>query len=411
MENTYAYGYRCRKVKFIAVHFDLKTLLVCLFFADLFTVLLVLAYHSRYPRDGTSRLFIVAKLLQLVILILLLLEDSTPFKFLRLILALGCLAGATAEMLALLKLLGASTDRVMRRYYTLAGCSGAGLLVIEMLFPLRVQPIVIVWTSLSIVGLMAYPVYILCVKLKETPLQKIMGLLYSLVMLSLLGRAVEPFLGTEAADTAASGLLQAFFYIAVYLLLFLWTAGFMLLSRERIYAELERVSTYDELTRILNRRAFVQRAGPLLAAAANEASPFSFLLLDVDHFKSINDTYGHDTGDKVLRDFAGKIEGQLANGDLFGRFGGEEFAVFLHRADEAASDEIAERLRLSVLDTVVEGLPMPYTISIGVITVTSAEMVPLNTLYKLSDNALYEAKQQGRNCVSRSRLTRTLPLP
>lgn len=54
---------------------------------------------------------------------------------------------------------------------------------------------------------------------------------------------------------------------------------------------------------------------------------------------------------------------------------------------------------------------MPYTISIGVITVTSAEMVPLNTLYKLSDNALYEAKQQGRNCVSRSRLTRTLPLP
>lgn len=110
--------------------------------------------------------------------------------------------------------------------------------------------------------------------------------------------------------------------------MFLWTAGFMLLSRERIYAELERVSTYDELTGILNRRAFVQRAGPLLDTAAKEATPFSFLLLDVDHFKSINDTYGHDTGDKVLRDFASKIEGQLANGDLFGRFGARNSPYF-----------------------------------------------------------------------------------
>jgi diguanylate cyclase (GGDEF)-like protein len=126
------------------------------------------------------------------------------------------------------------------------------------------------------------------------------------------------------------------------------------------------------------------------------------MLLDVDHFKQVNDTYGHDTGDKVLRDFARRIEGQLGNGDLFGRFGGEEFAVLLHRSDEEASDETAERLRRSVLDATIEGMSLPYTVSIGLITIVSGERVPLNTLYKLSDTALYQAKQRGRNCVVRS---------
>lgn len=103
--------------------------------------------------------------------------------------------------------------------------------------------------------------------------------------------------------------------------MFLGTAGFMLLSREQSYAELERVTTYDELTGVLNRRAFVLRAQPLIAAAAKEKMPFSFMLLDVDHFKQVNDTYGHDTGDRVLQDFARRIEHQLGSGDLFGRFG------------------------------------------------------------------------------------------
>jgi diguanylate cyclase (GGDEF)-like protein len=122
----------------------------------------------------------------------------------------------------------------------------------------------------------------------------------------------------------------------------------------------------------------------------------------VDHFKSVNDTYGHDTGDKVLRDFASKIEQQLRGGDLFGRFGGEEFAVLLHRADEKTSDEIAERLRTAVLGATINGAPLDYSVSIGIITVHSSERISLNALYKLSDMALYQAKKKGRNCVVRS---------
>ena len=383
----------------MAANLDLKTLLACLFFGNFFTVLLILAYRSRYPKDGTSQLFLTAKIIQLVILILLVLREYYELAFALPCIILLNLAGGTAEIFALLKLVGAYTERVKRVYYGLAGGAAICLLVLYSLKP-EVEQLV---ASAALAGalLIIYPAYILAWKINKTPLQEIMGLLYGLVILALLCRA-GGLVRLPLRDSPLADWIQVFFYIGIYLLMFLGTAGFMLLSREQSYAELERVATYDELTGILNRRAFVLRARPLIAAAAKEVTPFSFMLLDVDHFKQVNDTYGHDTGDKVLRDFARRIEGQLGNGDLFGRFGGEEFAVLLHRSDEEASDETAERLRRSVLDATIEGMSLPYTVSIGLITIVSGERVPLNTLYKLSDTALYQAKQRGRNCVVRS---------
>lgn len=383
----------------MAASLDFKTLLACLFFGNFFTVMLTLAYRSRYPKDGTSLLFLTAKILQLVIMILLLLREYREFKVVLPCIILLNLAGGTAEIFALLKILEVYSERIKRIYYTLTGCTALGLLLLYLLSP--DEPRLIASASLAGALLLGYPAYILCWKVKKTPLQEIMGLLYGIVILSMLCNASRlVYLPPEGSPIGEW--LQVFFYIGIYLLMFLGTAGFMLLSREQSYAELERAATYDELTGILNRRAFVLRARPLIAAAAKEMAPFSFLLLDVDHFKQVNDTYGHDTGDKVLRDFARRIERQLGNGDLFGRFGGEEFAVLLHRSDEEASEEVAERLRRSVLDATIDGIMLSYTVSIGLITIVSGERVPLNTLYKLSDTALYQAKQRGRNCVVRS---------
>ncbi|MBW4084726.1 GGDEF domain-containing protein [Paenibacillus sp. S150] len=387
----------------IAVHLDLKTLLVCLFFGNFFTVLLVIAYRSRYPKDGTSGLFVLAKLLQLALLLLFMNEGNLGLRVtlpLNVLLAVGA---GTAEAFSLLKLLGAYSGRVRTYYFLLAGLSAVCLLSIYLLFPDK--PLHIASAALAGVLFLIYPAYILGMKFKITPLQELMGFLYGIVILTMLGRAALIFYTPVTGGSSAPAFLQILYYTGIYLLMFLGTAGFMLLSREQSYAELERAATYDELTGILNRGAFVQRARSMIAASSKEKIPFSFLLVDIDHFKNVNDTYGHDTGDRVLRDFAGKIEGQLGNGDLFGRFGGEEFAVLLHRSDEEASGVTAEQLRLSVLDAIIDGVPMPYTVSIGVITIPSGERVPLNTLYRLSDAALYQAKQQGRNRVVRSRET------
>lgn len=144
------------------------------------------------------------------------------------------------------------------------------------------------------------------------------------------------------------------------------------------------MSSIDGLTNIFNRRAFI--------------------LIDLDNFKLVNDTYGHSTGDLVLKDFSSKIGGQLRSNDLFGRFGGEEFAIMLPGSDTKTSDEVAERLRKTIEESsTIENIK--YTISLGIITLIPNENTYIDLLYKLSDNvSLYEAKQKGRNRVVRTSL-------
>ncbi|MEK3749536.1 GGDEF domain-containing protein [Paenibacillus sp. FSL E2-8871] len=387
-------------MNFTYMHLDLQTLLMCLFLWQSFTVLLIVVYRLRYAQEQTSSLFITAKYLQLAALILLLLKDFMDSPLSLPIIALLALAGGTLESLALLMLLRVFGSKVERYYSILFGVS---ILVVVLMYLLMPEdPLVIPVACLAGVLIIAYPAYILCLKVMETSLQIIMGLLYCIVILSLAGRALEPLYSVLGIDTQVSQFLYVFFYLGIYLYMFLGTAGIMLLYREDSFAEMERVATYDELTGILNRRSFVLRARPLIAASAMKKLPYSFLLLDVDHFKSINDNYGHNTGDQVLTDLASKIEQQLGHGDLIGRFGGEEFAVLLHRADEKSSDVIAEGMRTAVIGSMIHGVPLHYTISIGVITIESGERFSLNNLYKLCDNALYQAKKKGRNCVVRS---------
>lgn len=273
--------------------------------------MLTLAYRSRYPKDGTSLLFLTAKILQLVIMILLLLREYREFRVVLPCIMLLNLAGGTAEIFALLKILEAYSERIKRIYYTLTGCAALALLLLYLLSP--DVPRLIAAASLAGALLLIYPAYMLCWKVKKTPLQEIMGLLYGIVILSMLcnaSRLVYP----QPEGSPIGEWMQVFFYIGIYLLMFLGTAGFMLLSREQSYAELERAATYDELTGILNRRAFVLRARPLIAAAAKEMAPFSFLLLDVDHFKQVNDTYGHDTGTRCCATLPAELSASLATG-------------------------------------------------------------------------------------------------
>lgn len=136
--------------------------------------------------------------------------------------------------------------------------------------------------------------------------------------------------------------------------------------------------------------------------AARKREYCSMLLLDLDHFKIVNDTYGHDKGDVVLQDFALTIESRLGIGDLFGRVGGEEFAIMLYGQDVENSSRKAEELRQAVKEASGDSLAGGYTVSIGMITVLPDQQTALNNLYKLSDRALYQAKQDGRDRVVRA---------
>jgi len=168
-------------------------------------------------------------------------------------------------------------------------------------------------------------------------------------------------------------------------------------------AQLRELATTDGLTGLYNRRYFLELSTRELALSQRANRPTSLLMLDADRFKSINDTYGHDVGDIVLKTIAKVCRAKLRDVDIFGRMGGEEFAVFLPETNKEGAIYAAERLRRALAETpvVFAGGILSFTMSIGVATATD-QTLDVESLLKQADIVLYAAKQKGRNRVESS---------
>jgi len=169
--------------------------------------------------------------------------------------------------------------------------------------------------------------------------------------------------------------------------------------RREMEEVLRQLATRDALTGAGNRRQFLELAERELQRVRRYARPVTLLMLDIDHFKRINDTHGHPAGDEVLRALVACVGSSLRSTDVLGRMGGEEFAVLLPETGEESARQIAERIRSDVEHLVVRHhtLEMRLTISIGLAITRGA--LTLDELLKLADDALYEAKRTGRNRV------------
>ena len=167
---------------------------------------------------------------------------------------------------------------------------------------------------------------------------------------------------------------------------------------DELNMRLEELATTDPLTGLRNRRAFDAHMAQQLAIVQRRGTPLSLLMLDVDHFKRVNDTLGHDGGDRVLQAIAGHLKACARTVDVVARVGGEEFAVILPSTGEAGAHEVGERMRQAV-----ENGPwdeMPVTISVGTATLVEGE--DAERIYGRADAALYAAKQAGRNRVQQA---------
>jgi two-component system cell cycle response regulator len=188
------------------------------------------------------------------------------------------------------------------------------------------------------------------------------------------------------------------------------------LSSAWLLEEVGRLAVTDSLTGLANRRALEREATRFTARAVRRGEPLSLVMLDVDHFKALNDTFGHQTGDEVLREVALTLQRAARSEDIVARYGGEEFAVLMPGCDEDEAAAAAERLRRAVQD---DGSSPPVTISGGVATYTpggDGTPLDLHDLLRGADLALYVSKRGGRNRVSLARdltpdLLEALPQP
>ncbi len=168
--------------------------------------------------------------------------------------------------------------------------------------------------------------------------------------------------------------------------------------RAQLYEQMEKMATTDGLTGLLNHRTFQGRFEEALAAARRYGRKCSVMLTDIDHFKSVNDTYGHPMGDQVLKGVARIIREKARDTDLVARYGGEEFAIIMPECDSRAALAIAERIREAVMAEVfqTDQGPLKVTLSLGIATFPDASQ-DKQALVDLSDQCLYFAKRHGRN--------------
>lgn len=224
-----------------------------------------------------------------------------------------------------------------------------------------------------------------------------------LILLVLLLRAVAALSGmadfAQPQNHISPHWVQVITFIAVMTSALLGSVGFLLMIKERTDREIMHLAMTDSLTGVPNRRALIEQAERVLAGRSG--LPMSLLMIDVDHFKRINDTYGHPLGDEVLRQATALMGKRLRAGDVLGRYGGEEFCVIAPYTDAGGAQVLAESLReiLATTPLQTEEGEIAITISIGYTCCTTAGAHEPKELLAQADAALYQAKQAGRNRV------------
>ncbi|MBU1816548.1 MAG: GGDEF domain-containing protein, partial [Gammaproteobacteria bacterium] len=206
-------------------------------------------------------------------------------------------------------------------------------------------------------------------------------------------------LPANASGQMDVNLVSQFVVLEAILAVVLLGFGALILANEFITSELRHLAEVDPLTNVFNRRAFLTLLDKAISSAERTQTAVPVLVMDLDHFKKVNDTWGHRAGDDVLRHFVVLANRCLRNEDVLGRLGGEEFAIFLPNAGGGGAIAVAERLRalIEAHPLVTDQRPIHLTVSVGVTLCAHGDTA--DAALQRADEAMYLAKERGRNRV------------
>ncbi|OYT90057.1 MAG: GGDEF domain-containing protein [Burkholderiales bacterium PBB3] len=284
-------------------------------------------------------------------------------------------------------------------WITLAVCCAA----VVALHPLDYAPRSSAYSLLQVLMLVPGVWHIIRHGWYKEPSLRMVALTLGLCGLGLLWRAVQALNDPFAfGDALEPGRGPALTFLVAFICMLGSGFGFILAALERSANHMENLATHDGLTECLNRSAAVALLGNTLQRAQRTGESTSLVMLDLDHFKSVNDKYGHRTGDEVLRKFAQTARLRLRASDVLARMGGEEFALILPTTDAVGAVHVAESVRAAIEALVINNLKdgtLSVTVSAGVACAAAGAVTTPDLLYHRADTALYAAKAAGRNRI------------
>jgi diguanylate cyclase (GGDEF)-like protein len=379
---------------------DIKTLLLALALGNL--SLCAALFFFEYERKQTLSLstWAVAKQCQAGAWLLLYLRGTLPD-----LLSIGAgnallFAGMALDAAALWELAGRP---IWRRYLAPALAVAVAVFLAGYLGEVE-QPLRTAAGSLIVAGFFLAGVVALSLRWRGgTMLRRFLVVTMLLLSLAVAARGMLSVLQPDGWGWVSGGMIQWLGLTVLYLMMLTNAFGYLLLSRETLQGELARLETVDTVTDVPNRRGFYQALTPWMALARRPGMPTALIVLNLDHFKRVNDSYGHPVGDTVLKTMVEVCQKQLRDSDLMGRLGGAEFAIQLPRTSLADALMVAERIRNAVAGHPVktERAVINLTASLGVTTIRAEDSTV--SLFKRADEALQQAKLAGRNRVVEAR--------
>ncbi|SEO82500.1 diguanylate cyclase [Paenibacillus sp. OV219] len=383
--------------------FDMKTITTALGIGYLLTLLLIAAYwRDKQKMDTIKILFLTSKATQTTGWFLAVFRDNISDLLSISIANSLMLFGLALEVIALLRIHDTPNPQLVKLYLFITAICIASFQYVYLFHNEEHYRIVCVSMTM---GILLLPTCRAAVQQGASILMRIIGSIYMVVMVAFLYRGMSAWHATNWTSLYHPSSYQLISIMTIYLALVLSSTGFVLLLKDQASHELIRLASYDSLTNTFNRRAFTDYADKAILLAVKQGTPVSYLLFDIDKFKQINDTHGHHAGDQVLQDLVHQIKSYLCEADLFVRYGGDEFGILLPGHNEVQSDNLASAIMQKISQSTPLGaVPLTYTISLGVITVIPNPKTRIEHLYTSCDKALYHAKRNGRNRMSRSQL-------